>query len=123
MMSSKMKTLIMGASESPIRYAYLAAERLLAYGHEIVQIGKTPGQVFNEPILTGKPDLQGIDTVTLYLNPQNQQPYEQYLLDLQPRRIIFNPGTENPAFEQKARRQGIETIRGCTLVMLGTRQY
>lgn len=117
------KTLIMGASENPTRYAYLAAERLLAHGHEIVQIGKSAGQVFDRPILTGQPDLQDIDTVTMYLNPQNQQPYEQYLLELKPRRLIFNPGTENPAFEQKARRQGIETVRGCTLVMLGTRQY
>ena len=117
------KTLIMGASENPTRYACLAAERLLAYGHAIVQIGKAAGEVLGHPILTGQPALQGIDTVTLYLNPQNQQPYEAYLLGLKPRRIIFNPGTENPAFEQAARRQGIETVRGCTLVMLGTGQY
>jgi predicted CoA-binding protein len=111
-------TLIIGASSNPERYSYLAANRLQAKGHKIFQIGKKPGVVAGEKIEQGKPDFLNIDTVTLYLNPANQKEYYNYILDLKPKRIIFNPGTENPELEELAESKGIETVEACTLVML-----
>lgn len=121
-MSSK-KTLILGASENPERYSYLALHRLLAHGHEVVAIGKKEGVLINIPIQKGMPAVSDIDTITLYLNPANQKNYYDYLLSLNPRRIIFNPGTENEELEMKANEKGIETLHACTLVMLSTNQY
>ncbi len=117
------KTLILGASTNPARYSYLAAERLNQYGHPIELVGRSQGEVFGEPI---KPDLQGIDevdTVTLYINPKIQEQYYDKVLELKPKRIIFNPGTENPTFENLAKENGIKAIEACTLVMLGSGQY
>lgn len=121
-MSSK-KTLVIGASENPARYSFLAINKLLSHDHEVVAIGKKNGQVRNVPIQTGTPPLSNIDTVTLYLNPANQQAYYDYILSLNPERIIFNPGTENPALEEMAEAKGIKTMEACTLVMLSTHQY
>ncbi len=118
-----MKTLIVGASTYPSRYSYLAANSLLGHGHEIVLLGKEKGQVAGNQILQGQPELNDVDTITLYINPTRQPELYDYLLNLKPRRIIFNPGTENPEFERMAENQGIEAIEGCTLVMLSTRQY
>lgn len=118
-----MKTLVIGASENPARYAHQAARRLLQYGHEIELVGRRAGQIANQPIQTGQPELTDIDTVTLYVGPQNQLPLIDYVIGLRPRRIIFNPGTENDEFEQKAQAAGIEPIEACTLVMLATKQY
>lgn len=119
------KTAIIGATTNPKRYAYLAAERLTSYGHEIIPIGIKKGEVFAKSILPlrEKPDLKDIHTITMYINPQNQKEWEDYLLSLKPKRIIFNPGTENPSFAHRAEKQGIETVEGCTLVMLGARSY
>ena len=121
-MSSK-KTLVIGASENPSRYSYLAMNKLKAYGHPVEAIGKRKGSVNEIEIVTGTPPLKDIDTVTLYVNPTNQQPYYDYILSLNPKRIIFNPGTENPEFEALAEEKGIPTIEACTLVMLSTNQF
>ena len=119
-----MKTLVLGASTNPNRYSYLATERLLRAGHEVVLVGNREGQLFGQPILTGAPLRDDIDTVTLYLGARNQEPYLDYLTEqLMPRRIIFNPGTENPVLIQRARAAGIETELACTLVMLGAQTY
>jgi len=119
------KTVIIGARTNPSRYAYLAAERLSAHSHDIVPVGIKKGKVFGHDILNlnERPAIEGVDTVTLYLNPTNQQPWEDYILSLNPKRIIFNPGTENPSLARKAAALGIETINACTLVMLSTGQY
>jgi predicted CoA-binding protein len=117
------KTLVLGASENPARYSNKAIYRLRSKGHEVVAIGRRKGQVLDVPIETEHPTLEGIDTVTLYLNPMNQQPYIDYILSLKPKRIIFNPGTENMQLEALAEEQGIKTMEACTLVMLGTGQY
>ncbi len=117
------KTVILGASDNPERYSYLAAEKLKKYGHPIVAIGKKQGVVNGTPIITDKKEETGVDTVTLYLNPQNQQPYYDYIVSLHPRRIIFNPGTENDELVAIARKNGIEPMEACTLVLLGTGQY
>ena len=93
-MSSK-KTLVLGASENPQRYSYLAVQQLLSHHHPVVAIGKKKGAVHGIDISNEQPAEKDVDTVTLYLNPQHQEAYYNYILSLHPRRIIFNPGTEN----------------------------
>lgn len=117
------KTLVLGASENPARYSNMAIQRLRRYGHDVIAIGLRKGQVLDVPITTGQPALEDIDTVTLYLNPANQEPYLDYILSLRPKRIVFNPGTENQKLLRLAQEQGIEPLYACTLVMLGTGQY
>jgi predicted CoA-binding protein len=119
------KTVIIGASVNPSRYAYLAAEMLTEYGHEIIPLGLRKGELFGTVVrlLAEKPAVADVDTITLYMNPVNQKPWLDYLISLKPKRIIFNPGTENPELETRARAAGIETVHGCTLVMLRTGQY
>lgn len=120
---SKNKTLVLGASENPARYSNMAIKRLKSYDHEVVAVGRKAGSVSNVEIHKEPVQDEEIETVTLYLNPQNQVPYYDYILGLQPKRIIFNPGTENIELYKLARDKGIEPIEACTLVMLGTGQY
>lgn len=117
------KTLILGASSNSSRYSYLAAARLKANGHEIVQVGKKDEENPFGPIVSEQLRLEAIDTVTLYLNPQHQKAYYDYLLDLQPKRIIFNPGAENEELQAMAEAHGIKCENACTLVLLGTGLY
>ena len=117
------KTLVIGASTNPERYSYLAINALKKHGHEVVAIGRKDGEVSGVKIQTGHPELQGIDTVTLYLNLSHQEEYYDYLLNMKPRRIIFNPGAENFDLMERASNGGIEPIEACTLVMLSTGQY
>ncbi|QKG56372.1 CoA-binding protein [Hymenobacter sp. BRD128] len=118
-----MKTLVLGATDNPDRYAYKAVHSLQRHGHEVVPVGIRKGQVAGLAIHTDRPAETGIDTVTLYVGPQNQPAWYDYILSLKPRRIIFNPGTENPELEQKAQAAGIRTEEACTLVMLSVGQY
>lgn len=117
------KTLVIGASENKERYSNLAVRKLLAHNHPVVAIGKKTGLIENTAIITEHKPMDDIDTVTLYLNPVNQQPYYDYILSLKPNRIIFNPGTENEELESMAREKGIKTMEACTLVLLSTDQY
>lgn len=119
------KTVIVGSSTNQGRYAWLAAQMLTEYGHPIVPLGIKPGEVFGEEILDirTKPAIPDVDTITLYLSPAKQKDWYDYLLDLKPRRIIFNPGAENEVFEQLARDRGIEVEGACTLVLLRSKQY
>ncbi len=119
------KTVVLGASPNPMRYAFLASERLKAKGYEIVPVGIKKGSVFGEDILDlrKKPAIKDVDTITMYVGPKNQKEWEDYLLSLNPRRIIFNPGAENTDLAQKANEKGIETINACTLVMLSNGLY
>jgi predicted CoA-binding protein len=118
-------TLVVGATDNPERYAYRAVELLKAKAIPVVPIGIKKGVVFGEEILDLrlKPALEGIHTITLYLGPSNQSEWMEYLIGLGPKRIIFNPGTENPLFFQKAEEAGIEALEACTLVMLTTGQF
>jgi hypothetical protein len=116
-------TLALGATENPERYGNIALKRLLRYNQPVKAIGIQEGNVDGVAIQTGTPAFDDIDTVTLYLNPKNQEQYLDYIISLKPRRIIFNPGTENPKLENLARENGIEPIEACTLVMLGTGKY
>ncbi len=117
------KTIILGATPDPSRYAYLAANRLKAKGHTIVNVGIKKGEVAGVEIEKPQQIHTDIDTITLYVGPQNQPGLYQYILNTKPKRIIFNPGTENDELEQLASKQGIETLEACTLVLLSIGQY
>jgi len=118
------KTLVIGATTHPWRYAFLAINRLLQKGHEVVALGRDKGEVGGVPIETDRMKFDKVDTVTLYINPEIQKSYYDYIMNtIKPKRIIFNPGTENREFEKLAEKKGIETIEACTLVMLSTGQY
>lgn len=119
----KKKTLILGASTNPERYSYKAAHRLTNAGHPIVNVGLKKGEVAGVPILPPATAVEDVDTVTLYIGPKLQPQYYQYLMDLKPKRIIFNPGTENEELSKIAQSNGIEALEACTLVLLGTGQY
>lgn len=121
-MESK-KTMVIGASENPQRYSYLATEKLKLFGHEVVAIANKKGIINGTPIITERPLLTDIDTVTLYINPALQKAYYDYIISLQPKRIIFNPGTENEELYDLVKAHHIQAIEACTLVMLSTGQY
>lgn len=117
------KTLVIGASENPERYSFQAVNRLLKFNHEANALGLKAGIISGVTIDTGMPNYEGIDTITLYINPQRQPAYYDYILSLHPKRVIFNPGTENPEFEALLRKENIEALEACTLVLLSTGQY
>mgnify|MGYP001181451274 FL=1 len=121
----KKYTVIIGATPNPMRYAYFAAQKLNRHDHPILPLGIKKGQVEGIDILDlrRRPALENVDTVTMYINPIHQAEWEDYILSLKPRRIIFNPGTENPRFASKANSIGIETLNACTLVMLSAGTY
>lgn len=119
------KTVVIGASPNSGRYAYLATNMLKEYKHPVVPLGIRRGEVAGESILDlrTKPAITDVDTVTLYIGPQHQPEWYSYILSLKPKRIIFNPGTENEEFEQIAEDNGVEATEACTLVLLRSRQY
>jgi hypothetical protein len=122
-MNEKKKTLVLGASDNPSRYSFLALQRLRSHGHPVVAIGKKNALVADVPIEKEKKDWENVDTVTLYLNPAHQEQYYDYILSLKPKRIIFNPGAENDELADLATKNGITPIEACTLVLLSTNQY
>lgn len=119
------KTVIIGATTNPGRYAYLAARMLTEYNHEIVPVGIKRGEVFGREILNifNRPAIKDVHTVTMYIGPQRQPEHYDFILGLKPKRIIFNPGTENDEFINRAKEQGVQTLEACTLVMLRSLQY
>lgn len=119
----KKKTLVLGASSNPERYSFLAINRLRDHGHPVVAIGGARTKVADIEVGTEKEKFDDIDTVTMYINPQRQKEYYDYLLNLHPKRIIFNPGAENEELEKLAKDNGIEPLEACTLVLLSTGQF
>ena len=117
------KTVVLGASPNPARYSYLAVNRLVAHGHDVVAVGRRKGKINNIEVITEHPALNDVDTITLYLNAQNQKQYYDYILSLHPKRIIFNPGAENPELADLALKNNIKPMEACTLVLLSTGQY
>ncbi len=117
------KTLVLGASENPSRYSNLAIKSLVAKQHPVVAIGNRMGKVGDVAIQTGQPEIADVDTVTLYLSAANQTGYYDFILSLKPKRIIFNPGAENPELAQLAQANQIYPQEACTLVLLSTGQY
>ena len=117
------KTLILGATPNEGRYANLAANRLVRSGHTIVNVGIKEGEVAGVPIEKPETIHNDIDTITLYVGPGRQEGLYNYILDTHPKRIIFNPGTENSELRRMANEKGIETEYACTLVLLSVGQY
>lgn len=118
-----LKTLVLGASPKPDRYSFQAVNMLKKYGHPVIAVGAREAYIGDINIQTGLPLYYDIDTVTLYLGPQNQENFYSYIINLKPRRIIFNPGTYNQELIKLADEKGIEIIEACTLVLLSTGQY
>ena len=116
-------TIVLGASEKPQRYSNMAVRRLAALGLPVHAVGSRAGLIASTPIHTELPAGTEAHTVTLYLSPANQADWEARLLALKPKRVIFNPGAENPAFAAALREAGIEVVAACTLVMLATGGY
>ena len=118
------RTLILGASPNPAKYAFKATNMLSEYGHEVFPVGLRKGTIDVHEILTNKPIVKNIDTLTLYVGPKNQPVYYDYIINqIVPKRIIFNPGTENNTLVQLAHEKGIQTEIACTLVLLSIGNY
>ncbi len=119
------KTVIIGATENKSRYAYLAAETLKENGIDFIPVGIKKGNVFGKEILDLRklPGIGEVDTITLYINPTHQQEWYNYFFSLNPRRVIFNPGTENPELEKLLEDRNIEALEACTLVLLRSNQF
>lgn len=123
-MAQTKKTMVLGASPNPDRYAYMATKMLNEYGHPVIPFGLRSGVIDGISIVNELPGVEEeIDTITLYLGPANQPPYYDYILQTKPKRVVFNPGTENPDFEQKLVEAGIAPLEACTLVLLRTGNY
>ena len=125
MSKGKKPTLVLGASHNPYRYAWQAIQQLKANRYDVYALGLKSGEIAGVNVQTSPDNIQTdeLDTVTVYLNPANQTEYEDWIVSMNPKRVIFNPGSENPKFEKKLSDHGIDTIRACTLVMLATAQY
>lgn len=121
----KNKTLIIGASNNPNRYSYKAAFLLQYSGYDFIPFGVKRGEIAGRTIHNEweKDWDKDVDTVTMYVNPHLQEQYYESIIDLKPRRVIFNPGTENFDFSQQLKENGIDYENACTLVLLNTNQY
>ncbi len=118
-----MKTLVLGASPKSERYSNKAVLRLQQLGHEVVAVGLRKSDINGIAILEGMPEVEGVDTVTMYLGAKNQKMYYSYILSLKPKRVLFNPGAENPELVAILKEAGITYENACTLVLLATNQY
>ena len=117
------KTLVLGASDNEERYSNMAVKKLVAHHHPVVAVGRKNTSINGIEVTKNLVQAVDVNTVTLYLNPTAQKEYYDYILSLQPQRIIFNPGTENEELVELAKANNIQTIEACTLVMLNTGQY
>ncbi|WP_300977692.1 CoA-binding protein [Flavobacterium sp.] len=122
-MTKNKKTVVLGATSKPEKYAFKAISLLVEKGHAVIAIGQNAGEVAGVKIKTKAIPLKNIDTITLYLNPSRQRDYYNYIVEAKPKRVIFNPGTENPELYQLLALNGIQKEVACTLVLLTTNQY
>jgi uncharacterized protein len=123
MASTSKKTLVLGASANPARYSFLAINRLREHDHPVIGVGKRPALVADVTVQEKTTPITDLDTVSIYLNKDNQKNYYDYILSQHPRRVIFNPGAENPEFEMMLADKGIKVLEACTLVLLATGQF
>ena len=117
------RTLVIGASENPERYSFKAVNALRNHGHDVHALAKRAGQVADVNIQTQFPKVEEIDMVTLYVGSQRQPEYYAQIINLKPKRVIFNPGTENAEFYSLLEEKGIEAEAACTLVLLSIGNY
>jgi len=116
-------TLVIGASLKENRYSNICVKTLVSGQFPVTAIGLREGIIDETPVLIGFPELHDIHTVTIYLGPDNQKYWYNYILKLNPERVVFNPGTENQEFEDLLSDAGIEVIEGCTIVMVKAGMY
>lgn len=114
----KIKTVVLGASPNPVRFSYKAVKSLLRHEIEVIPVGFRCGDIEDVEIITGTPAIEDVHTVSLYIGSSRQDDYLDYILSLNPKRVIFNPGTVNPSFMGKLQKEGIEPVSACMLVML-----
>ena len=112
------KYVVFGASPNPLRHSNKVVKSLLRYNKKVVPVGFRQGSIGGVSIQCGLPELSDVGTVLLYVGPKRQTAFYEYLLKLKPKRIVFNPGTENIEFQQLAEEQGVEVLVGCALVMI-----
>ena len=117
------KTVVIGASTNPERYSFKATIALQKHNHEVIPVGIQDGEINGIKIINGMVDINDVDTVSLYVGPKNQPSWYDYIIGLKPKRVIFNPGTENPEFEKSLQEKNIEPVEACTLVMLSIGNY
>jgi len=117
------KTVVLGASPNPVRFSHKAVKSLVRHGFKVVPVGFREGSILEMEILTGKPHIDNVHTISLYLGIARQPEYYDYMLSLKPKRIIFNPGTINPEFMGRVNREGIEAVDGCLLMMINNGEY
>lgn len=116
-------TLVLGASPDASRYSYRAVRSLVQHGYPVRAIGKRSGTIDTIPIETNQPYVENVDTITVYLSALHQESIKDYVIQINPRRVIFNPGAENPSWQADLTQRGIQCLEACTLVMLSTGQY
>lgn len=114
----KVKTVVLGASPNPVRFSYKAVKSLLRHEIEVIPVGFRAGDIEDIEIFTGYPEIEDVHTVSLYIGSSRQDEYEDYIFSLNPKRVIFNPGTVNPGLMGKLKKEGIEPVSECMLVML-----
>jgi len=121
--SDRKKTLVLGASPNPVRFSHKAVKSLLRHGREAVAVGFKEGIIAEQEILLGTPHVEDVHTVSIYIGSSRQEGYYDYIISLKPKRVIFNPGTVNPEFMGRLKREGIEPIAECMLVLLNEEDY
>ena len=122
-MSESKKTVVLGASPNPVRFSHKAVKSLLRNDQEVVAVGFKEGLIAEEKILVGTPHIENVHTVSIYIGSSRQTDYYDYIISLKPERVIFNPGTVNPQFMARLKREGIEPLAECMLVLLNEGDY
>lgn len=122
-MAERKKTVVLGASPNPVRFSHKAVKSLLRHDQEVVALGFREGLIAEEEIQVGMPPIEGVDTVSIYIGSSRQSDYYDYIISLKPKRVIFNPGTVNPEFMGRLKREGIEPVAECMLVLLNEGEY
>ena len=122
-MADRKKTLVLGASPNPVRFSHKAVKSLLRHGQEAVAVGFKEGIIAEQEILLGTPHVEDVHTVSIYIGSSRQEGYYDYIISLKPKRVIFNPGTVNPEFMARLKREGIEPVAECMLVLLSEGEY
>jgi predicted CoA-binding protein len=122
-LAERKKTVVLGASPNPVRFSHKAVKSLLRHDQEVVALGFREGLIAEEEIQVGMPPIEGVDTVSIYIGSSRQSDYYDYIISLKPKRVIFNPGTVNPEFMGRLKREGIEPVAECMLVLLNEGEY
>jgi predicted CoA-binding protein len=122
-LAERKKTVVLGASPNPVRFSHKAVKSLLRHDQEVIALGFREGLIAEEEIQVGMPPIEGVDTVSIYIGSSRQSDYYDYIISLKPKRVIFNPGTVNPEFMGRLKREGIEPVAECMLVLLNEGEY